>query len=138
VSCREETSSNVSLVKKIKLGGNVMMKTFGLAAACLLVASVASAQVQTTAPGSGAANNAGAGYNQTQTPPASGTSAGTSSSVQNFAPGSGAGNNAAAGYAQTQQPANSANSTGGPAAPVQNFAPGSGASNNAVVGHGQK
>jgi hypothetical protein len=133
----EATSANVSQVKH-RLGGNIMMKFVGLTAACLLVASAASAQVQNFAPGSGASNNASAGYGQTQTPPVSGNSAGTSSSVQNFAPGSGAANNATVGHAQTQTPQNAANSSGGPSAPVQNFAPGSGAANNATVGVGQK
>jgi hypothetical protein len=115
-----------------------MMKSFGLAAACMLIASAASAQVQNYAPGSGASNNAVVGHTQTVNPPASGNSApaGPTTGVQTSAPGSGAANNATAGLSQTQAPP--ATGHGKPApAPVQNFPPGSGASNNAVVGHSQ-
>ena len=114
-----------------------MMKPFGLAAACMLVVSAASAQVQSSAPGSGAANHAGVGYNQTQQPPVSGPSGqGPTTSVQSSAPGSGAANHAGVGYNQTlASPATGhgvAESTN-----VQTSAPGSGAANNAGVGYNQ-
>ena len=77
------------------------MKTFAFAATCLFIASAASAQVQNAAPGSGAANNAAAGYSQTQQPQNSANSAGgPSKPVNNFAPGSGAANNATVGVGQ--------------------------------------
>jgi len=75
--------------------------TFIATAAALFAVSAASAQVQTSAPGSSAANNAGVGYSQTQAPPATGHGQAAASSVQTFAPGSGAANNATVGHSQT-------------------------------------
>src|SRR5437763_7429848 len=90
-----------------KEGRSIMQKKTVIAiAAALFAASAASAQVQTFAPGSGAANNAVVGHSQTQQAPASGPSApeGPVTSVQTSAPGSGAANNAGVGYSQTQAP----------------------------------
>jgi len=120
-------------------GRSIMQKmTFIATAAALFAVSAASAQVQTSAPGSSAANNAGVGYSQTQQPAATGPSGpeGPATSVQTSAPGSGAANNAVVGHAQTQAPPATGHGKPQPA-PVQNFAPGSGAANNAVVGHSQ-
>jgi len=80
--------------------------TFIATAAALFAVSAASAQVQTSAPGSSAANNAGVGYSQTQQPAATGPSGpeGPATSVQTSAPGSGAANHVGIGYGQTQAP----------------------------------
>jgi hypothetical protein len=91
-----------------------MTKSFAIIAASLLVASAASAQVQNTAPGSGAANNAGAALSAPA--PSTASTSGyvqpaTPRKIDNTAQGSGAANNVSSvlnTQAQAQTPAASA------------------------------
>jgi opacity protein-like surface antigen len=76
-----------------------MMKSFGMAAACLLIASAALAQVQRAAPGSDGSNHVGTGHSQTQQPQAVAPAAGPTRVYDNNALGSAGANNAAVGYA---------------------------------------
>jgi opacity protein-like surface antigen len=79
-----------------------MMKSLGMAAACLLIASAALAQVQSASPGSDGSNHAGTGYSQTQKPQAAAPAAGPTRAYDNNALGSAGANNAAIGYAHSQ------------------------------------
>jgi hypothetical protein len=118
------------------LGETVMMKSFGMAAACLLIASAASAQVQNSAPGSDAANHAGVGYSQTQQPAAVAFPAsGPARVIDSSAPGSAAANNATVGHASIQPRPEVAPAPAEAARAIDNSAPGSNASNNASVGY---
>ena len=113
-----------------------MMKTFAMAAACLLIASAASAQVQRNAAGSDASNHVGTGYSQSQQPDVVAPAAGPARVIDNNAPGSAAANNATVGYAHSQaQPAAPSVATQPePARAIDNNASGSTGANNATTG----
>ena len=113
-----------------------MMKSFGMAAACLLIASAASAQVQNVAPGSGAANHSGVGYSQTQQPAVvAPPPLGPAPVINNNAPGSAAANNATVGHASIQPQPEVPPAAAEATQVINNNAPGSNASNNASVGY---
>jgi opacity protein-like surface antigen len=114
-----------------------MMKSLGTAAACLLIASAAVAQVQRASPGSDGSNHVGTGYSQTQHPQAVAPAAGPTRVYDNNAPGSAGANNAAVGHAHSlaQPTAPSVATEPEPPQVIDNNTLGSSGANNVTTGY---